>query len=108
MTPMQSSASQSDITGVMAAPAVDGSVSARVVVRREIPPSGRAAAPTPGLCVHDSLLAFAEGDAFSMTDLPCSSPENRSHPSPRCLGDSNLAAPPGREIGDATGTPFGQ
>ena len=60
--------------------------------RRETLPSRQAAGPTPGPGARDCLLARAQGDAPFMSDLPCSSPESRSRPSPRCLGVSSLSA----------------
>ena len=60
--------------------------------RRETLPSRQAAGPTPDPGGRDCLLARAQGDAPFMSDLPCSSPDSRSRPSPRCLGVSSLSA----------------
>ena len=60
--------------------------------RRETLPSRQGTGPTPDPGARDCLLARAQGDAPFMSDLPCSSPESRSRPSPRCLGVSSLSA----------------
>ena len=77
----------------------------RRMVRRVRRPSGAAAVPVPSLVARNCLPAPAEGGVPGATGLLCSSPENRFHPSPRCLSGSSLAAPC-QGTGVATGRPF--